>query len=126
MFFVLGKESESQKHYKFSALQPRICKLFSRFTFFSSHKNNFFSQYVRTIMVTKYHFSRQFFSAVATMFSFFFPHKKLKKPPSKVTHNRPIPFISQSSPAHSPELIFHIIKCWEQVSVLLSVILTNY
>ena len=31
------KKNESQKHYKFSAFRPRICKLFSRFTFFSSH-----------------------------------------------------------------------------------------
>ena len=31
------KKSESQKHYKFLALRPRICKFFSRFTFFSSH-----------------------------------------------------------------------------------------
>ena len=31
------KKSESQKHYKFSPLRPRICKLFSRVTFFSSH-----------------------------------------------------------------------------------------
>ena len=29
---------------------------------------------------------------------FCFAHKKLKKPPSKVAHNRPKPFISQSSP----------------------------
>ena len=36
---------------------------------------------------------------------FFFAHKKLKKPPSKVAHNRPKPFISQSSPAHSPQSI---------------------
>ena len=66
----------------------------------------------------------QLFSAVAIMFSFFFffAHKKLKKPPSKVAHNRPKPFISQSSPAHGPELIFYIIKCREQASVLLYVI----
>jgi hypothetical protein len=65
----------------------------------------------------------QLFSAVATKFSKrkFFDHKKLKKPPSKVAHNRPKPFISQSSPAHSPELIFHITKFWEQAFVLLSV-----
>jgi hypothetical protein len=74
-----------------------------------------------------YLFSMQLFSAVAKMFSdffFLFAHKKLKKPFIKVAHNRPKPFISQSSPAqptaHSPELIFHIIKCREQASVLLS------
>ena len=37
MFFVFGNKNESQKNYKFSAFRPRICKLFSRFTFFSSH-----------------------------------------------------------------------------------------
>ena len=31
---------------------------------------------------------------------FFFAHKKLKKPPSKVAHNRPKPFIPQPSPTH--------------------------
>ena len=34
---------------------------------------------------------------------FFFDHKKLKKPSSKVAHSRPKPVISQSSPAHSSE-----------------------
>ena len=72
-----------------------------------------------------YLYSMQLFSAVATMFSNFFPHKNVKNPPSKVVHNRPKPFISQSSPAHSPELIFHIIKCREQASVLLSVAIAN-
>ena len=47
----------------------------------------------------------QLFSADATMFSkkIFFAHKKLKKPPSKVAHNRPKPFISQPSPTHSQQ-----------------------
>ena len=48
-----ARKIKSRKHYKFLAIRPRICKLFSQF--FSSHQNNFFSQYVRTIMVTKYH-----------------------------------------------------------------------
>ena len=61
------------------------------------------------------------FNVFKKKFVFVFSHKKLKKPPSKVAHNRPKPFISQSSPAHGPELIFHIIKCREQASVLLSV-----
>ena len=34
---------------------------------------------------------------------FFFAHKKLKKPPSKVAHNRPKPFIPQPSPTHSQQ-----------------------
>ena len=33
----------------------------------------------------------------------FFAHKKLKKPPSKVAHNRPKPFIPQPSPTHSQQ-----------------------
>ena len=48
----------------------------------------------------------QLFSADATMFSiffFFFAHKKLKKPPSKVAHNWPKPFIPQPSPTHSQQ-----------------------
>ena len=49
----------------------------------------------------------QLFSADATMFSnvfiFFFDHKKLKKPPSKVAHNRPKPFFPQPSPTHSQQ-----------------------
>ena len=36
-------------------------------------------------------------------FFFFFAHKKLKNPPSKVAHNRPKPFLRQSSPGHSPQ-----------------------
>ena len=37
------------------------------------------------------------------LFFYFFAHKKLKKPPSKVAHNRPKPFLRQSSPGHSPQ-----------------------
>ena len=53
-----------------------------------------------------YLFSLQRFSADATMFSnffFFFDHKKLKNLTSKVAHNRPKPFLRQSSPGHSPQ-----------------------
>ena len=69
-------------------------------------------------------FPMQLFNVVNTMFlrkNFFLAHKNLKKTPSKAANNQPKPFISQSSPAYSPELIFHIIKCREQASVLLSV-----
>ena len=58
----------------------------------------------------------QLFSADATMFSnfffFFFAHKKLKKPPSKVAHNRPKPFFPQPSPSHSqqPKIDFSYYK----------------
>ena len=39
-------------------------------------------------------------------------------------HNRPNPFFHSpaQTTAHSPELIFQIMKSWEQTSVLLSVI----
>ena len=50
----------------------------------------------------------------------------MKKQASKVAHNQPRPsyFTVQPRPtAHSPELIFHIMKCWDQTSVLLSVLL---
>ena len=36
-------------------------------------------------------------------FIFIFAHKKLKKPPSKVAHNRPKPFFPQPSPSHSQQ-----------------------
>ena len=57
-------------------------------------------------------------------FKFFFDPEKVKKRASKVAHNRPRPFYFTVQPrptAHSPELIFHIIKSRDQTSVLLSV-----
>ena len=48
----------------------------------------------------------------------------VKKRASKVAHNRPRPFYFTVQPrptAHSPELIFHILKSRDQTSVLLSV-----
>ena len=53
-----------------------------------------------------------------------FSHANIKKPPSKVAHNRPQTFFSSTGPAAqtSPELIFHIIKMSQQASVLLSVV----
>ena len=56
---------------------------------------------------------------------YFFDPEKVKKRASKVAHNRPRPsyFTVQPRPtAHSPELIFHIGNCWDQTSVLLSVL----
>ena len=49
----------------------------------------------------------------------FFAHKKLKKSPSKVAHNRP-KATAQPNPhtANSPKLIFHIIEMCHQASVL--------
>ena len=58
----------------------------------------------------------------------FFAHENIKKRASKVAHNRPQTFFFHKyGPAAqtSPELIFHIIKCREQASVLLSVVLCN-
>ena len=70
----------------------------------------------------------QLFSADAIVFSkkinIFFDPEKVKKLASKVAHNRPRPFYFTVQPrptAHSPELIFHIMKSRDQTSVLLSV-----
>ena len=59
---------------------------------------------------------------------YFFDPEKVKKRASKVAHNPPRPFYFTVQPkpmAHSPELIFHIMKYWDQTSVLLSVALLN-
>ena len=71
----------------------------------------------------------QLFSADAIVFSknnnIFFDPKAGKKQASKVAHNQPNPFFYHSSAqttAHSPELIFHIMKSRDQTFVLLSVI----
>ena len=61
-----AKKSESQKHYKFLAFGLKFEKLFLDSLFLASvpwknlklHQNKFFSQQVRTIMVTKYHISK--------------------------------------------------------------------
>ena len=53
--------------------------------------------------------------------TFFFDPEIVKKRASKVAHNRPKPFFSQSSPAHIPELIFHIMNMSQDASVSLSV-----
>ena len=53
----------------------------------------------------------------------------MKKRASKVAHNRPRPFYFTVQPrpmAHSPELIFHIMKSRDQTSVLLSVVWHNF
>ena len=65
----------------------------------------------------------QLFSADATMFSiFFFDHKKLKKTPQKVAHNRPRPFFFSAAPTaqNSPELHFRFINSFIQWSLLRS------
>ena len=55
----------------------------------------------------------------------FFGPRKMKKQASQVAYNWANPFFSQSSPDHSPELIFHIVKSRDQTSVLLSVLDTS-
>ena len=47
--------------------------------------------------------------------------KTLKNLPQKLLIIDPNPFISHSSPDHSPELIFHIMKSRNKTSVLLAV-----
>ena len=67
----------------------------------------------------------QLFSADATMFSnffFFFAHKNLKKPPSKVAHQARTFFPTAQPTANSPKSIFHNIKMSHQASVLSSVV----
>ena len=49
--------------------------------------------------------------------------KTLQNGPQKLLIIGPNPFFSQSSPAHSPELIFHIINMSQDPSVSLSVLL---
>ena len=59
-------------------------------------------------------------------FKKFLDPEKVKKRASKVAHNRPRPFfptVQAQATAHSPELIFHIMKSRDQTSVLLSVVL---
>ena len=52
--------------------------------------------------------------------NWFFTPENLKKRASKVAHT----LFSQSSPAHSPKLTFHIINMSQDTSVFLSVVMT--
>ena len=69
-----------------------------------------------------YLFSMQLFSTDAVIFSIL-PLENIKKRPQKLLIIGPKLFFHKKDPAAqtSPELIFHIIKCREQASVLLSV-----
>ena len=60
-------------------------------------------------------------AAIFSIFSIFFGHENINKPPSKVADNLPQTFFSSTGPAAqtSPELVFHIIKMSHQASVLL-------
>ena len=58
-----------------------------------------------------------------------FSRAKMKKRASQVAHNWPRPFYFTVQPrptANSPELIFHIMKSWDQTSVLLYVIILSH
>ena len=55
-------------------------------------------------------------------FFFFFSHKNLKKPPSKVAHQARTFFPTAQPTANSPKSIFHNIKMSHQASVLSSVV----
>ena len=52
-----------------------------------------------------------------------FAHENIRKPPSKIAHNRPQTFIHNTGAAAqtNPELIFHIINMSQDSSVSLSV-----
>ena len=63
----------------------------------SSQKKNFFFTFFLC------NFSVRTLQCFQKIFFFFFAHKKLKKPPSKVAHNRPKHFIPQPSPSHSQQ-----------------------
>ena len=70
-------------------------------------------------------FGRFFIFSCANFFKFLFDPEKVKKLASKVAHNRPRPFYFTVQPrptAHSPELIFHIMKSRDQTSALLFVV----
>ena len=73
--------------------------------------------------------STQILALKKWFWNIFFDPKKVKKRVSKVAHNRPRPFYFTVQPrptAHGPELIFHIMKSWDQTSVLLSVMISVY
>ena len=53
---------------------------------------------------------------------FFFAHKNLKKPPSKVAHQARTFFPTAQPTANSPKSIFHNMKMSHQASVLSSVV----
>ena len=92
-----AKKSESQKHYKFLAFGLEFAKLFLDSLFLASlpwknsklHQNKFFSQQVRTIMVTKYHFQSNAF------FSYFAQFENLKEPKVHIIDFKDLMFISK-------------------------------
>ena len=89
---------------------------------FSDSKKNFKKKFIRLLC----NFSVRTLRCFQKKFRFFFDLEKVKKRASKVAHNRPRPFFPTVQPrpqptAHSPKLIFHIMKSRDQISVLLSV-----
>ena len=70
---------------------------------------------------------RTFQWGCCNIFKNILPLKTLKKPPSKVAHNRPQTFFFMYwlAAQTSPELIFHVINMSQDTSVLLSVVTTQ-
>ena len=105
---------------KFLALKKTVF-----FTFSGSKKifwNFFYIFYYATFQCGRYGIFKK-------KFKNFFDPEKLKKPLKKVAHNRLKPFYYTVQPrptAHSPKLIFRIMKSWDQRSVLLSVFLPYF
>ena len=92
---------------------------------FSPHEKYF----TKSALTFVYLYSMQLFSADPKLFSkkirsIFLSIKTLKIGPQKLLIIGPDPFFSQSSPDHSPELIFHVMQSRDQTSVLLSVLTT--
>ena len=88
---------------------------------FSGSKENFFEKILTLFYAT---FQCRRYNLKELFKKIFFAHEKLKKTLNKVAHNRPKPFYYTVQPrptAHSPNLIFHIMKSRDQRSVLLSV-----
>ena len=92
------------------------------FFMFLGSKKNFFEIFLKLSYAT---FQCGRYNVKKVLKKSFFAHEKLKKTLKKVAHNRPKPFYSTVQPrptAHSPKLIFHIMKSRDQRSVLLSVV----
>jgi hypothetical protein len=64
--------------------------------FFQKKKYFFFTFFYATFQCGRY-------GVFKKNLTFFFDPEKVKKPPSKVAHNRPKPFFPLASPDHSPQ-----------------------
>ena len=92
-------------------------KFLAQKTGFSPIKNTFqiFFDFCLPLFYATFQFGR--YNTFKKYINLFFAHENLKKWASKVAHNRPKLFFSQSS----QDLIFHIINMSQDASVLLSV-----